>query len=218
MYATVFEGENGIPKDRSYRIMEAKWNTRKNHSMWIEIIFGDQHLKQVLVDHVQNSLRQRAKLWMWQKVVDQIALDMFCRSLEFGFHAHRKDESGNFVKLNQTNIDTGTGFESLICFINKVDSAYETDLFDDIIKEIQELSGKQYNDYQKEFRIIADHSRSACFLIADGVMPSNVGQGYVLRRILRRAIRYGQMLGCNQGFLIPLSDIVIKKYKLFILN
>lgn len=129
------------------------------------------------------------------------------------FMEYRKDESGNFIKLSQTNIDTGTGFERLLCIVNKANSAYETDLFDDIIKQIQELSGKQYSDYQKEFRIVADHIRGSCFLIADGVLPSNSGQGYILRRLLRRAMRYGQMIGCSQGFLIPLSDIVIKKYK-----
>jgi alanyl-tRNA synthetase len=129
------------------------------------------------------------------------------------FMQYQKDEQGNFVLLNQTNIDTGTGFERLLCIINKTNSAYETDLFNDLITEISKLSGKNYSEYQKEFRIIADHIRSACFLIADGIMPSNSGQGYILRRILRRAMRYGQMIGCNQGFLIGLSQIVIEKYK-----
>ncbi|MBP6891164.1 alanine--tRNA ligase [Candidatus Parcubacteria bacterium] len=218
MYATVFEGENGISKDT-----EAIELWKQNGIPEERIIpCGSENnfwgptsqtgpcgpCSEIHYDRGQNY-------GCGKKSCGPNCPDCkrFVEVWNLVFMQYRKDESGNFVKLNQTNIDTGTGFERMLCIINKVDSAYETDLFDDIIKEIQELSGKQYNDYQKEFRIIADHSRSACFLIADGVMPSNVGQGYVLRRILRRAIRYGQMLGCNQGFLIPLSDIVIKKYK-----
>jgi len=129
------------------------------------------------------------------------------------FMQYRKDEQGKFLKLAQTNIDTGTGFERMLCILNKTQSAYETDLFASIIQKIQEISGQKYQDNQKPFRIIADHIRATCFLIADGIMPSNVEQGYILRRILRRAIRYGQGLNMPQGFLLDLAKIVINDYK-----
>jgi alanyl-tRNA synthetase len=92
-------------------------------------------------------------------------------------------------------------------------SSYETDIFLPILGEIETASGKKYDENKKAFRIIADHARSACFLLSEGVAPSNLGQGYVLRRILRRAIRYGKMLEMQPEFLIPLIDLVIEKYK-----
>lgn len=129
------------------------------------------------------------------------------------FMQYNKNEKGEYELLPQTNIDTGIGFERLIALLQNKKSAYETDLFSGVIKEIEQASGKKYEDNKKIFRIIADHARSSTFLLSEGVVPSNLGQGYVLRRILRRAIRYGKLINLQLGFLISLIDIVIEKYK-----
>lgn len=129
------------------------------------------------------------------------------------FMQYNKNEKGEYELLPQTNIDTGIGFERLIALLQNKKSAYETDIFSGVIKEIEQDSGKKYEDNKKIFRVIADHARSATFLLSEGVIPSNLGQGYVLRRILRRAIRYGKLINLQSGFLISLIDIVIEKYK-----
>ena len=110
------------------------------------------------------------------------------------FMEYEKNEDGSYGKLPQRNVDTGIGLERLLALLEKKDSAYETDLFKSIIEEIERISGEKYEKNKKNFRIIADHVRGAVFLIADGVLPSNIERGYILRRILRRAIRYGKIL------------------------
>lgn len=115
-----------------------------------------------------------------------------------------RDTRGVLHPLPKPNIDTGMGLERLCAVIQSVFSNYDTDLFRDIIGRIEDLSGIGYGEEKKRdtsFRVIADHSRAAAFLIGDGVMPSNEGRGYVLRRIVRRAIRFGQPLGLRDPFL-----------------
>jgi len=129
------------------------------------------------------------------------------------FMEYDKKADGSFEKLPQTNIDTGIGFERLLSLLNKKDSAYETDLFEPIIKKIEKLSKKKYKNNQKNFRIIADHIRGSVFLASDGVIPSNTERGYILRRILRRTIRFGKLLNLDESFLIDLAQIVIDEYK-----
>ena len=104
------------------------------------------------------------------------------------FMEYYKKAGGAFEKLPQTNVDTGIGFERLTAVLQNKSSAYETDLFYPVIQKLEKISGKNYNDFQKEFRIISDHLRGSMFLIADSVEPNNIGRGYILRRILRRAI------------------------------
>ncbi|MFA5087348.1 MAG: alanine--tRNA ligase [Candidatus Paceibacterota bacterium] len=129
------------------------------------------------------------------------------------FMQYYKDEKGRYELLPQTNIDTGIGFERLVALLNNKKSAYETDIFLPVIEKIEQISGKKYEENKKIFRIIADHARSTSFLLSEGVAPSNLGQGYVLRRILRRAVRYGKLIDMQPGFLIPLVGLVIEKYK-----
>lgn len=124
-----------------------------------------------------------------------------------------KNEAGEYELLNQTNIDTGIGFERLLSLLNGKNSSYETDLFIDTISEIEKISNKKYSENQNAFRVISDHIRSSLFIIEAGVLPSNVGQGYILRRLLRRIVRYGRILDLGKGFWKPLVDIVINKYK-----
>ena len=123
-----------------------------------------------------------------------------------------------YKELPSKNIDTGSGLERLACIFQGTDSNYETDLFLPLIEFVENLSGKKYDDsleYRMAFRVISDHIRSICFAVADGAMLSNEGRGYVLRRILRRASRYGRKLGITKPFLYQMVDVVVDNYKQF---
>ena len=127
-----------------------------------------------------------------------------------------RDASGGLHPLPSPNIDTGMGLERLAAVMQGVKSNYDCDLFREIIEGIERLSGKTYGengDSDVSIRVIADHCRSVTFLIGDGVLPSNEGRGYVLRRILRRAARHGKLLGMDRPFLHELASVVIEKMK-----
>ena len=124
-----------------------------------------------------------------------------------------RNKQGQLIPLPSPNIDTGMGLERLASVVQKVKSNYDTDLFAPIIRRIEDISGKRYGDDNQEtiaFRVISDHARSSAFLIADGVMPSNEGRGYVLRRIIRRAIRFGQVLGITNRFFASVCMSVVE--------
>lgn len=116
----------------------------------------------------------------------------------------RKD----YKELPHKNIDTGCGLERLCCVMQGVDTNYDTDLFMPIINKISEISGVKYEG-QMAFKVIADHVRTVTFAVADGATLSNEGRGYVLRRVLRRATKYGKKLGINKPFMASLVDVVI---------
>lgn len=126
------------------------------------------------------------------------------------FMQYNRDEKGVMTPLPRPSIDTGMGLERITSVLQKVDSNFDTDLFIPIIKAIENLTGCQYDRGEAgfPFRVIADHSRACTFLIADGILPSNDGRGYVLRRILRRAVRFGQFLGIEEPFLYKMIDVV----------
>lgn len=126
------------------------------------------------------------------------------------FMQYNRDEEGVMTPLPRPSIDTGMGLERLTSILQGVSSNFETDIFLPIIHQIEELTGQKYQqgDNGFPFRVIADHSRACTFLIADGVLPSNDGRGYVLRRILRRAVRFGKLLGINEPFLYKNVDVV----------
>ncbi len=135
------------------------------------------------------------------------------------FMQYNKTADGRFEPLSQTNVDTGMGLDRTIATLQGKESVYDTDVFEKIIDKIEELSGKFYteanDDELKSFRIIADHIRCATFILGDprGVTPSNVDQGYVLRRLIRRAIRYGLQMGIAEGSLKDIASAVIEQYK-----
>jgi len=129
-----------------------------------------------------------------------------------------RDENGKLNPLAKPSIDTGMGLERLTAVIQGVKSNYDTDLFAPIIRFVEKTSGKTYGknaDNDVSIRVIADHSRAVTFLIGDGIMPSNEGRGYVLRRILRRAARHGKMIGINKPFLHESARVVIDMMKGF---
>jgi len=127
-----------------------------------------------------------------------------------------RDATGKLTPLPKPNIDTGMGLERLTAVIQGVQSNYDTDLFTPIIRFVEKVSGKTYGqnaEHDVSIRVIADHSRAVTFLIGDGILPSNEGRGYVLRRILRRAARHGKMLGINKPFLNECAQVVIDMMK-----
>ena len=121
----------------------------------------------------------------------------------------KRDE---YPELPSKNIDTGMGLERMACIIEGVESSYDTDLFRKIINKIEELSNKKYNN-DKEFRIIADHIRTLTFAIADGAVFSNEGRGYVIRRLLRRSVRYGHDIGIPGKFMSDIVPSVVETMK-----
>lgn len=122
-----------------------------------------------------------------------------------------RDHTGVMTPLPRPSIDTGMGLERLTSILQDVDSNYETDLFTPIIAEIERMTGQGYDRGSKgfPFRVIADHIRACSFLVIDGILPGNEGRGYVLRRILRRAVRFGKLLGLNEPFFYRLVPVVI---------
>ena len=127
-----------------------------------------------------------------------------------------RDAAGKLTPLPKPNIDTGMGLERLTAVVQGVTSNYDSDLFTGIIRFIEKISGRTYGKNGEDdisIRVIADHSRAVAFLIGDGVLPSNEGRGYVLRRILRRAARHGKLLGMNRPFLHEVSGVVIDEMK-----
>ena len=122
------------------------------------------------------------------------------------------DGHGNYTQLKTKNIDTGMGLERLACVCQNVDSLFDVDTVMNITHKVSELTGAHYGESYKRdvsLRVITDHIRSATFMICDGILPSNEGRGYVLRRLLRRAARHGKLLGVNEPFLYQVVDTVV---------
>src|SRR3989338_3548717 len=130
------------------------------------------------------------------------------------FMAYYKKANGTIAPLKQQNVDTGMGLERTLALLNGQKSAYETDLFQPIIQKIELLSKKKYAHEQRTMRIIADHIRAATFILGDeqAVLPSNMDRGYVLRRLIRRVVRYGKLLGISQLLTRALAEIVVQQY------
>lgn len=124
------------------------------------------------------------------------------------------DGNNNYTRLKSCNIDTGMGLERLACIMQGVDNLFEVDTVQNIMKHIMQIAGVKYHEDEKKdvsLRVITDHIRSTTFMIGDGVMPSNEGRGYVLRRLLRRAARHGRLLGIDGTFLYKVCETVIKE-------
>ncbi len=128
------------------------------------------------------------------------------------FTQFENDGNNNYTRLPKPNIDTGMGLERLACICQGVDNLFEVDTVQNIMKHVMRIAGVTYHDNEKadvSLRVITDHVRSTTFMIGDGVLPSNVGRGYVLRRLLRRAARHGRLLGIDRPFLAEVADTVI---------
>ncbi len=140
--------------------------------------------------------------------------DRFMEFWNLVFTQFNSDGRGNYTRLDKPNIDTGMGLERLACLMQGVNSLFEVDTIQNIMKAISRVAGVRYGDDSKSdisLRVITDHIRSTVFLICDGVVPSNEGRGYVLRRLLRRAARHGRLIGVKNLFLSEIADVVAKE-------
>lgn len=126
------------------------------------------------------------------------------------FMQFNRDEQGNMNPLPKPSVDTGMGLERMAAVMQHVHSNYEIDLFQDLLKAVARETGAAFSMEEPSLKVIADHIRSCSFLIADGVLPSNEGRGYVLRRIIRRAVRHGYKLGQKQAFFYKLVPDLVK--------
>ena len=156
--------------------------------------------KHIGIDLLKNDMENDRYIEIWNIVFSQ-------------FNAVSGKKRSEYKELPSKNIDTGAGLERLACVMQGTQSNFETDLFWPIIEKVQELSGVKYEQNKMAFRVIADHIRAVTFATADGEVFSNEGRGYVLRRLVRRAERFGRVLGINKPFLYQLVDIVTEIMK-----
>ncbi|MEK6879161.1 MAG: alanine--tRNA ligase-related protein, partial [Nanoarchaeota archaeon] len=146
--------------------------------------------------------------------------EMFWNGVEIWnnvFMEYNKTKDSRFIALEQRNVDTGMGVERTLTLLNNLNDDYLSQIFLPIIKEIEKISNKKYNSNKettKAMRIIADHLRASVFILGDprAIKPSNIGQGYVLRRLIRRAIRYGKILGIKNNFTSQIAKSIIPLY------
>jgi alanyl-tRNA synthetase len=214
LYVTVFEKDDeaadlwhkqeGVPKDRIYRFGE-------KDNFWS---MGDTGpcgpCSEIFIDRGAKYSCGKATCAMG------CDCDRYMEFWNLVFMQFDRDSTGKFTPLPKPSVDTGAGLERIASILQQVDTNYDTDVFQEIIGKTAALAGKPYNpknDLAVSFRVIADHSRATAFLIADGVMPSNEGRGYVLRRIMRRAIRHGKKLGFTGPFLSKTAGFVIDQMK-----
>ncbi len=133
------------------------------------------------------------------------------------FMQYNKNADGKYEPLKQKNVDTGMGLERTLCILNGKASVYETDIFEKAIEKIEGLTNRKYEEggeITRAFRVVLDHVRTATFMLGDtkGIVPSNTDQGYILRRIIRRAVRFGRNIGLPQGSLKTVAQTIIDKY------
>ena len=165
-----------------------------------EIYFdrGDKYdPKHIGIDLLKNDMENDRYIEIWNIVFSQ-------------FNAETGKKRSEYKELPSKNIDTGAGLERFACVMQETESNFETDLFWPMILEVEKMSGKKYESNKMAFRVIADHIRAVTFATADGEVFSNEGRGYVLRRLVRRADRYGRVLGIDKPFLYELVDVVVK--------
>ena len=161
---------------------------------------GEEYDKEGLgIRLLQEEIDNNRYIEIWNNVFSQ-------------FNSKEGVERSDYKELPSKNIDTGMGLERMTCILQGVESSYDTDLFSRIIAEIENLSSQKYEE-KREFRIIADHIRTLTFAINDGAIFSNEGRGYVIRRLLRRAVRFGHNLGINGKFMAGLVTPVVETMK-----
>lgn len=206
LWATVFKGEKGIPKDsEAIKIWVDRGVPRKRiFELGMKDNFWGPVTKtgpcgpcsEIFYDLTEKPCKKKKECG---PVCD---CGRFVEIWNLVFMEFDKIQEGKFEKLPKQNVDTGIGFERLISLLQEKESDYETDLFFPIIKEIERDSGKKYEQEKRIFRIIADHIRAVSFIIGEGVLPSNVDRGYVLRMLLRRIIRHSKKLNLSENWYV----------------
>jgi alanyl-tRNA synthetase len=200
--ADIWHKQEGVPKDSIYRFGE-------KDNFWA---MGDTGpcgpCSEIFIDRGQEYSCGKPTCAMG------CDCDRYIEFWNLVFMQFERDSSGKLTPLPKPSVDTGAGLERIAMIMQKVETNYETDVFQDIIAKTEKLAGAKYEKGTEtafSFRVIADHSRATAFLIGDGVMPSNEGRGYVLRRIMRRAIRHGKKLGFTGPFLHKTAGFVIEQ-------
>ncbi len=219
LFITVFKGNKETPKDDEAR------------KIWLKKGFSENKIREFEKDNFWGPVGNNGPCGPSSEIFYDRGETFGCGDKNCGpncskcnrfveiwnlvFMQYFKEENGSYRLLDQTNIDTGMGLERILSILQDKPSAYQTDLFLPVIKKIEEISDKKYNDEKRIFRILADHIRGVVFLVSEGVSPSNVGQGYIVRRLLRRMIRFGKIINLPNDFLIVLAQEIIKIYKEF---
>ncbi|TBL81861.1 alanine--tRNA ligase [Paenibacillus thalictri] len=187
----------GLPAERIYKLQENFWDIGEGPCGPCTEIFYDRGDKYGDLNDPE----------CWPGGENERFLEVW--NLVFSQFNHNKD--GSYTPLPQKNIDTGAGLERFASIVQDVDSNFDTDLFQPIIQETCRLAGVKYNENIETnvaLKVIADHIRTVAFSVGDGVLPSNEGRGYIIRRLLRRAVRYGKVIGMEKPFLYQLVSIV----------
>ncbi|NOU96080.1 alanine--tRNA ligase [Paenibacillus sp. LMG 31456] len=187
----------GLPAERIYKLEENFWDIGEGPCGPCTEIFYDR-------GDAYGDLNDPE---CWPGGENERFLEVW--NLVFSQFNHNKD--GSYTPLPNKNIDTGAGLERFASILQNVDSNFDTDLFQPIIQKTSELAGVKYhvnNEHDVALKVIADHVRTVAFSVGDGVLPSNEGRGYVIRRLLRRAVRYGKVIGMDKPFLYSLTPIV----------
>lgn len=234
LYVTVFKGENNVPRDEeSIRIWQEVFS-KNNLSSGVaddEIIKNDVRIIPLGTDdnfwiagatgpcggdtEMFYDTRPEEGAIDGQKFSDLVNNFRLIEIWNDVFMEFNKTADGKYEKLEKPNVDTGMGVERTLAVLNGKENVFETELFQPIFAKISEISGKKYEDNEKSFRIIADHIKASVFMIADGVTPLNVGRGYVLRRLIRRAVRHGKLIGIETNFTKQVAEVVIEILKDF---
>jgi alanyl-tRNA synthetase len=187
----------GIPEERIYKLQENFWDIGEGPCGPCTEIFYDRGDKYGDLNDPE----------CWPGGENERFLEVW--NLVFSQFNHNKD--GSYTPLPQKNIDTGAGLERFASILQDVDSNFDTDLFQPLIQKTCEMAGVKYHandEHDVALKVIADHIRTVAFSVGDGVLPSNEGRGYVIRRLLRRAVRYGKVLGMDKPFLYKLTSLV----------
>lgn len=194
----IWRDEIGIPEERIIRLEGNFWDIGEGPSGPNSEIFydrGESYGNDITDPEMYAGGENDRYLEIW--------------NLVFSEFNHNPDHT--YTPLPKQNIDTGMGLERMACVVQNVPTNFDTDLFMPIINKTQEVSGKEYGNGGEDdlaFKIIADHTRTVAFAIGDGALPSNEGRGYVLRRLLRRAVRFGKNLGIDRPFMYMLVPII----------
>ena len=219
MYATVFEGseEDGVPFDQ------------EAYDIWLQYLPADHIIRGNKHDNfwemgdvgpcgpcseIHYDLRDESEIAAvpGREMVNQ-GSPLVIEIWNLVFSQFDADGKGHYERLARPNIDTGMGLERLACVMQGVGNLFEVDTVQSVLHHVEHIAGKTYGADPKEdisIRVITDHIRSCTFMVSDGILPSNEGRGYVLRRLLRRAARHGRMLGIDHPFLVDLVETVIQ--------
>lgn len=214
--STVFEGNENVPKDEQTAELLKELGIKEEN-----IFFLDKSNNWWELEGTVGTPCGPDNEWFYPREDGPDSSDFLTsnRYVEIGndvYMQYKKQEGGKYTELENKNVDTGFGLDRLLLFLNGLDDGYKTDLFIDSVKYLESLSGKNYDTDEKArkaIRIVADHTRTAVMLIGDknGILPSNTGAGYILRRLLRRAIRYCMALEIDPQAICEVAKIFIEK-------